>query len=319
MMAQNKLIKPKRLKPGDTIGVISPSGAIKEDKCFEKSIKYFENRGYKIKIASHAQDKRAYLAGADKDRLSDLMEFFLDDSVNAILCSRGGYGAYRLLADINYEIIKSNPKIFLGYSDITALLLNILSKSNLVTFHGPLFLSDFGVDKVNEYTEKSFFDLLEGKTNIPFSYSNPLEYRCIKSGEIEGELIAGNLAVLTGLLGTPYFPDVQGKILLLEDVGEPLYKIDRMLMQLKLAGVFDKISGLLFGEFTSVVDADKPEANGLNPFDIINELIYDLKIPVGFGFPAGHGNNKTTLPLGVKYYFNSADFSLVLNDTYLVV
>jgi len=258
-MIQNKLIKPKKLKKGDTIAVISPSGAVKEDKFFKPSIEYFENNGYKIKIAPHAEDKKAYLAGADKDRLSDLMSFFEDESVNAILCSRGGYGSYRLLANIDYEKININPKIFLGYSDITALLISILNRSNLITFHGPLFLSDFGTSKVDKYTEKNFFDILTGNIELPFKYSNPINYECIKSGQAEGELIAGNLAVFAGLLGTPYFPDVTGKILLLEDVGEPLYKIDRMLMQLKLAGVFDKIAGLLFGEFTCVVKSDSAE------------------------------------------------------------
>jgi len=316
-MIHNKLIKPKKLKQGDTIGIISPSGAVKEDKVFQPAIQYFENRGYKVKTAPHATDKKAYLAGSDRDRLFDLMNFFEDDSISAILCTRGGYGAYRFLADIDYEKIKANPKIFLGYSDITALLCAILSKSNLITFHGPLFLSDFGVNKVNEYTEKNFFDILTGNIELPFKYLNPVHYECIKLGQAEGELIAGNLAVLTGLLGTPYFPDVTGKILLLEDVGEPLYKIDRMLMQLKLAGVFDKIAGLLFGEFTSVVESDSAETNKLSPFNIAYELTLNLNIPVGYGFPVSHGSIKATLPLGVKYYFNSQNFSLVLQGDYL--
>jgi muramoyltetrapeptide carboxypeptidase len=316
-MIHNKLIKPKKLKKGDTIGIISPSGAVKEDKFFQPAIKYFENQGYKVKIAPHAADKKAYLAGSDKNRLSDLMNFFEDDSVNAILCTRGGYGIYRLLSDIDYEKIKANPKIFLGYSDITALLINILSRANLITFHGPLFLSDFGTDKVNKYTEKNFFDILAGNIKLPFVYENPIDYRCIKLGETKGELIAGNLAVLAGLLGTPFFPDVAGKILLLEDVGEPLYKIDRMLMQLKLAGIFDKISGLLFGEFTSVVKSDSPEVNKLDPFDVVCELTSDLKIPVGYGFPVSHGYTKATLPLGVKYNFNSQNCNLVLLEDYL--
>jgi len=316
-MAQNKLIKPEKLQKGDTIGVISPSGAVRENTSLQSAVRYFENKGYKVKIAPHATDRKAYLAGFDKDRLSDLMRFFEDSSIKAVLCSRGGYGAYRLLNSIDYEKIKANTKIFLGYSDITALLGSFLNRSNLVTFHGPLFLSDFGVDSVDEYTEKCFFDILEGNINIPFSYDNPVKYQCITSGEAEGELFAGNLAVLAGLLGTPYFPDLKGKILILEDVGEPLYKIDRMLTQLNLAGVFNEISGLLFGEFTSVTGFDNEEVNKLTPYDVAYEITSDLKIPTGFGFPVSHGKTKATLPLGVNYYFNADTFKLVLNDNFL--
>lgn len=310
---KNKLIKPEKLKKGDTIGIISPSGCVNSEN-LDRAVKYFENKGYKIKIAPHAMDKKNYLAGSDKDRLNDLMTFFQDDSIKAILCSRGGYGAYRLLENIDYNLIKANPKIFAGYSDITALLVNITEKSNLVTFHAPLFLSDFGVESVNEYTEKSFFEILERKVQIPFSYQNPFDYTCINAGETQGELIACNLAVLTGLLGTPYFPDVKNKILLLEDIGEAVYKIDRMLMQLKLAGVFDKISGILFGEFTPPQNTEDKELFKNQVTDTISEIVSGYKIPVGFGFPSGHGETKATLPVGVKYYFNSGVFCLKLSE-----
>jgi muramoyltetrapeptide carboxypeptidase len=315
-MNQNKLIKPEKLKQGDTIGIISPAGSINPDN-LQKAVQYFEIKGYKIKIAPHAMDKKNYLAGSDKDRLCDLMDFFNDQEIKAILCSRGGYGTYRLLKDIDYKIINVNPKIFMGYSDITALLVNITEKSNLITFHAPLFLSDFGMDTIDEYTEKCFFDIIEGKIQVPFSYSNPIEYQCITSGETEGELIAGNLAVLAGLLGTPYFPNIENKILLLEDIGEPLYKIDRMLMQLKLAGIFDKISGLLFGEFTEIDKSEDQEISKTKVKDLIYDIISDYKIPTGFGFPSGHGKTKATIPLGVKYYFNSQKFTLKITEEYL--
>lgn len=310
---KNKLIKPEKLKFGDTIGIVSPSGIVNPEN-MTRAVKYFEDKGYKIKIAPHALDHKGYLAGKDEDRLNDLMSFFVDKEIKAILCSRGGYGAYRLLEDIDYNLIKENPKIFAGYSDITALLVNIKEKSNLITFHAPLFLSDFGAESVNKYTEKSFFEILEGKVQIPFNYQNPFDYTCINAGETEGELIAGNLAVLTGLLGTTYFPALENKILLLEDIGEPVYKIDRMLMQLKLAGVFDKISGLLFGEFTPPQNTEDKELFKNQVKEIIIEILSGCIIPVGFGFPSGHGKTKATLPVGVKYYFNSIDFCLRLSE-----
>ena len=308
---------PKRLNKGDTIGIISPAGAVKDENLWESTIKYFENKGYKVKIASHSGDKNAYLAGKDEDRLSDLINFFEDDEIKAIICSRGGYGTYRLLAGIDWEVIRKNPKIFVGYSDITALLNNFVEKSGLVCFHGPLAISDFGKEEINEYTEENFWKILEGKAEIPYSFENPFNYECIIPGKAHGELMGGNLTILCGLLGTPYFPDLQGKILLLEDIEEPLYKIDRMLMQLKLAGIFEKVSGILFGEFTSIVESNNSEVNKLTPVDIIKELIGGLNIPVGYGFTASHSEQKATLPLGVKYNFDSQNFKLEIIENYL--
>ena len=308
---------PKKLKKGDTIGIISPAGAVKDEKLWASAIKYFENKGYKVKTAPHAGDKKAYLAGKDEDRLSDLINFFKDDEIKAVICSRGGYGTYRLLEKIDWEIIKNNPKIFVGYSDITALLNNFTEKSGLVCFHGPLALSDFGKEEINKYTEENFWEILEGKAEIPYSFENPVNYECIIPGQAQGESAGGNLTVLCGLLGTPYFPDLKGKILLLEDLEEPLYKIDRMLMQLKLAGVFEKVSGILFGEFTSIIESENPDVNKLTPVDIIKELTEDLNIPVGYGFAASHAVQKATLPLGVKYNFDSQNFKLEIVENYL--
>jgi len=321
-------ILPEKLKKGDTIGIISPAGAVKEENLWESTIKYFENKDYKVKIAPHSCDKNAYLAGKDEDRLSDLINFFTDKEIKAILCSRGGYGTFRLLEKIDWEIIRNNPKIFVGYSDITALLNNFVEKSGIVSFHGPLALSDFGVKEKNKYTEENFWNILEGKVKIPYSFENPIKYECIIAGKTQGVLMGGNLVVLCGLLGTPYFPDLTGKILLLEDIGEPLYKIDRMLMQLKLAGVFKKVSGILFGEFTAIAESDTlsfsaSEAsvricqNKLTPANIIKELTDGLNIPVGYGFTASHSTQKATLPLGVKYNFDSADFKLEIIEDYL--
>ncbi|EKE03188.1 MAG: hypothetical protein ACD_20C00234G0010 [uncultured bacterium] len=313
----SNLIKPDKLTPGDTIGIISPAGAVKEARLWLPAIGYLEKKGYKVKVAPHAQDQKAYLAGKDEDRVTDLINFFKDPDIKAIICSRGGYGTFRFLQNIDFEIIKNNPKIFVGYSDITTLLWAFMQRSGLVTFHGPLALSDFGTGKVNSYTESSFFDVLEGKAEIPHIYQNPVNYECLNPGDTDGALFAGNLAIITGLLGTPYFPDLTDKILLLEDIGEPLYKIDRMLMQLKLAGVFDQIAGLLFGEFTQIVKSDNTEINHLSVIDVIKEITNDLDIPIGYGFPASHGDFKATLPLGVDYYFNSDKFNLVLNEKYL--
>lgn len=310
-------IKPKKLKRGDTIGIISPAGAVDNQEQWLLMKNYFINKGYSVKIALHAKDSNGYLAGLDENRANDLMDMFEDKSIDAILCARGGYGTYRILPKIDFEIIKRNPKIFVGYSDITALLNTFTYKSDMVTFHGPLATPDFGSENIFDYTEAYFFDVLEGKLKTPYSYTNILDYHCINAGEAQGQLIGGNLTIFAGMLGTPYFPDVKGKILLLEDVGEPLYKIDRLIMQLKLSGVLDQISGLLFSEFTSMIQSELNNINKTSPIDIIKELTAGLDIPIGYGFPASHRNNKVTLPFGVEYYFNSKDFQLSIMEDYL--
>ncbi len=290
--------KPEKLNPGDTIGIISPAGAIKETEQFHRAVKYFETKGYKVKIASHALDKNDYLAGADADRLNDLIEFFKDPQIKAIICSRGGYGSLRILD----KIPDLPQKIFIGFSDITALLNNF----NFVTFHGPLFVFDFGKNQINAYTEEIFWEIITGRVKIPYSYANPYEYHCITPGQAEGELVGGNLAIICGLMGTPYALDFTDKILLIEDTGEPHYKIDRMLAQLRLAGVFNKIAGLLFAEFTDI-----------KALELIKEYCKDFTIPVGYGFPAGHSEKKATLPLGVRYIFDSKKFKLILKEDYI--
>ncbi|OGI01442.1 MAG: hypothetical protein A2Y25_06295 [Candidatus Melainabacteria bacterium GWF2_37_15] len=292
--------KSKKLYKGDTIGIISPSGAVKEIELFNNAVKYFESKGFKVKTAPHALDKNDYLAGNDTDRLNDLVIFFNDPEIKAIFCSRGGYGAFRILD----KIPTLPPKIFVGYSDITALLYNF----NFVTFHGPLAVSDFGKENINTYTEDIFWKILENNVEIPYSFPNPYEYHCIKPGTTEGILIGGNLSIICGLLGTPYSLNFDNKILLIEDVCEPLYKIDRMLAQLRLAGVFNKLAGVLFAEFTDV-----------NALELITEYSKDLNIPIGYGFPAGHSEQKATLPLGVKYLFDSENFKLALTEDYLTI
>jgi muramoyltetrapeptide carboxypeptidase len=306
-------ILPEKLKKGDIIGIISPAGAVKEKVQLDSAVKYLESNGYKVKIAPHICDKQAYLAGNDNDRLKDLTDFFLDDEIKAILCSRGGYGTFRFLENIDWTLIKNNPKIFVGYSDITALLNNFVEKSNMVCFHGPLAISDFGADNINAYTEENFWKILEGKIQIPYSFDNPINYECITKGQAEGILMGGNLSILCGLLGTPYFPDLTNKILLLEDISEPLYKIDRMLAQLKLAGVFGRVAGILFADFTSIPES-KHDLTALN---IAKDFTKDLNIPVGYGFAASHATPKATLPFGIKYFFDSENFKLEIRENYI--
>ncbi|MFA6989241.1 MAG: LD-carboxypeptidase [Candidatus Gastranaerophilaceae bacterium] len=333
-MNEIKLLKPEKLLKGDTIGIISPAGSVQDVSKFKNVQIYFEEKGYKVLVSKHAKEQEGYLAGSDENRLKDLHAFFKNDKVKAILCSRGGYGTMRLLEKIDYDIIAQNPKIFMGYSDITALHCSIYKKTGLVTFHGPLALSDFG-EEINNFTEKNFFKILTEKIEIPYTFQNPFEYECLKKGSTEAKLTGGNLSVLCALLGTKYFPDLKGKILLLEDIGEPLYKIDRLLTQLELSGVLNIISGLLFGKFTNIgqqccsenlnycaKDKFNKSNQEENPEKQAIELLFqktkNYNIPIGYGFPASHHKIKTILPLEVNYCFNSSKGELKLTENYFL-
>ena len=288
-------LKPKALQKGDTIAIISPSGYVSYAEKFEKAKEYFENKGFNVKIFPNAKNKKSYLAGTDEERLFDLEAAFLDPDVKMIMTSRGGCGAARILDKIDYKIIKNNPKIFCGYSDITAFHSAIYKKTGLVTFHAPFALADFGGENVDKYTEECFWETILNNKKTPVK--NAFEYTCIKEGKITGELTGGNLCVLTSILGSGFEPDFKNKILYIEDVNEPLYKIDRMLSQLRLNGVFKKIKGLLVGKFSCEEEGfDKKVKNLLKEYDI----------PMGYGFSATHETQKATLPLNISY---EVDFS----------
>jgi len=299
-------LKPKALQKGDTIAIISPSGYVSYQEKFEIAQKYFENKGFGVKIFPNAKKQHKYLAGEDFQRLEDLNNAFEDKLIKAIFTSRGGYGALRLLDKIDYEIIKKNPKIFCGYSDITAYHCAIYKKTGLVTFHAPFALPDFGVQEVDNYTEQNFFNIL-GRNNINTPLPNAFEYLPINNGIVQGELIGGNLCTILSLLATGFEPDFRDKILFIEDVNEPLYKIDRMLSQLRLCGVFEKIKGLLIGKFSNQEE---------NYQEKVIELLQEIKIPCGYGFSATHELKKATIPLNIEYEIDFKTGKVVIKEDY---
>ncbi|MEI8377553.1 MAG: LD-carboxypeptidase [bacterium] len=288
-----KKISP--LKKGDTISIISPAGPIKDIKALNKAVSYFESKGYKVKVSPNALAQEDYLAGDDDFRFADLLEAFENPEIKAILCSRGGYGCARLLHRINNDFIYTNQKMFLGHSDITAILNNF----PITTFHAPMAVSDFGCDEVDAITEKSFFEVIEG-IKAPYLYEAKKDFKVINSGEANGKLVGGNLSVLISLMGTEYAPDFGGRILLLEDLNEPLYKIDRMLTQLKLAGVFERISGLVVADFGET--------------EVSMEFLRSFcsQKPAFYGFYASHAKSKYTLPIGVEYILDADKGTLEL-------
>ena len=295
---------PEGLKEGDTIGIVSPASAIFETEPYEIARESFEAMGLKVKFGKNTRNRYGHLAGTDEERAEELNDMFKDDSIKAIIALRGGSGAARILDKLDYDVIKENPKVFIGYSDITALHLAIFEKTRLVTFHGPVAVSSW-----NSFSTDYLKRLLFEKEAI--TYENPTDkgdelvqtknrIRVINEGVVQGQLLGGNLSVLTGIMGSEYFPeDWNGKILYLEDVGEKIYAVDRMMSQLYLAGVLEKISGFVFGKCT---DCD-PGGSGYGSLtleEVIDHYIKPLNIPAYSGAMIGHISDNAMIPNGLE-------------------
>lgn len=307
--SNDRVIIPKKLKKGDTIAIISPASAIFESEPYEIAKETFEAMGLKVKFGKFTRSRHGHLAGTDEERAEELMNMFRDDSISAIIALRGGSGSARILNKLDYKIIKSNPKIFIGYSDITALHLAIFEKTGLVTFHGPVAISTWN-SFTYSYLEKLLF---EGEA---VRYENPSEkepflaqtknrIRTITPGTAKGELLGGNLSVLTGLMGTEYFPgNWKNKILYLEDVGEKIYAVDRMMTQLQLSGVLGQISGFVFGKCNDC----NPGGSGygsLTMEEVIDHYIKPLEIPAFSGAMIGHIDDNAMIPNGINAEINA--------------
>lgn len=299
-----KLQKPESLRNGDTIGIISPASSPDDLSRINKGVNYFERLGYQVEVGKNVGKYEGYLAGTDEERVEDLHDMFSNKNIRAIICVRGGYGSPRLLDKIDYRIIRKNPKIFVGYSDITALQLAFFQKANLVTFAGPMLAVDFH-SEINRYTEENFWRtvtstkkiekviLPEGEALLP-----------LRKGKAEGEIIGGNLSLILSLLGTEYFPKMKDKILFIEDIDEAPYKVDRMLNQLTISGIVEKIGGILLGEFTDCVEKDSGKRT-LTLDEVFNKYLGELPFPVIKNFPHGHRKANYTIPFGIKTKLNA--------------
>jgi len=284
-----RLLKPKPLKTGATLGVVAPSEWLPEAN-LKAGCLALEGLGFRVVVHPQCFLKDHRLAGADKARADALHDVFLDPTVDGIICARGGAGAQRTAAHLDMNIIRKNPKVFCGYSDITLLLHALQQHAGLVTFHGPM-LTTF--QKPNPFSAEHFRAVLGGATPIlPFEKALPL-----RTGEAEGALTGGNLCLLTTLLGTPDDFDTDGKILFIEDVDEHPYTLDRMLWHLHRAGKLKNIKGLIIGEMLNITE-NKPENPwGHSFFDVVRELL-PPETPCVANAPCGHGLDLATLPLG---------------------
>jgi len=300
-----KIIKPKKISKGDVVGIISPASSPSDFSKIESGVKYLEKLGYRVKIGEHVGREHGYLAGSDDERLSDLHSMFKDENVKAIFSVRGGYGSGRLLSKLNYSLIKRNPKVFVGYSDITALQSAILKKTGLVTFAGPMLATDFS-GKVNKYMEENFWRVLTSNKKIGKLHNpNDEKFYTITSGRGEGNIIGGNFAVFNSLLGTSYLPNIKNSILLLEDIGEVPFKIDRMLNQLKLGNIFEQINGIILGRFVNCYDIDK-SGKTIKLNEVLENYLSKLNIPVVYNLSHGHIKENLTIPIGLNCKLNSS-------------
>jgi muramoyltetrapeptide carboxypeptidase len=293
------MIKPKKLVMGDTIGIIAPSRPIIHiKKEIDEGIKILKDRGFKVKLGKNLYKKSYYSAGSAKERASDLNAMFKDKQVKAIMCATGGITSNQLLDLIDYEAIKKNPKIFIGYSDITVLLLAIHKKTGLITFHGPNLHS---LKKLDKKAENFLFNMLTGESQ----YCYPSEMEIIKKGVAKGALVGGNIHLSNSLLGTKYSPTYNKKIWFWEDLGESPASLDQKLNQFKLSGNLKNISGMIIGNLLDCIDKKYKEDNRS-----INEII--LELTKEYNFPIikvpyfGHGiSNFYTFPIGVTSEINT--------------
>ena len=289
--------KPCALQSGMTIALVAPSGAPRNAEVLPRMKNFWENKGYQVIVGESCTSKHGYLAGTDDIRAGDLNRFFADPQVDAIFCIRGGYGAARILPMLDYDIIRRNPKIFVGYSDITALHSSLNRYGQLVTFHGPM--GDLPANE--EHLPVSLHSLelaLTAKEGYELINPPGFEKTTLQSGVAQGEIVGGNLTLIAHSLGTPYAPDFAGKILFLEDISEKTYRVDEMLVNLKHAGAFDQCAGILLGEFTDCETEDP--AFGLSMEDILAEIGFPKNKPILRGIRAGHCNPKLTIPFGVS-------------------
>lgn len=311
--SKQQMIKPKKLQRGDTIGLISPASRLPKKKQYDKIIAQIKKLGYKVKVGKNARDTYGYFAGNDEQRAADLNRMFADDSVDAILPFRGGWGCNRILSLIDYETIRNNPKILVGFSDITSLLNAIYAKTGLITFHGPV-----GKVEWTNYTTKHFRNALGSQD--PYTLKITKDDLCedcnslsvIRSGKAKGRLLGGNLSVLTAMMGSDYTPDWEGNILFLEDVGEDVYRIDRMLTQLKLNGVFDKISGFVFGQCAA---CERASSYSLTLQQVFDDHIKPFGIPAYAGAMIGHISKMVTLPVGMPAEMNAQEGTISLGES----
>lgn len=317
--AGRPLLKAKRLKAGDTVGLVAPATAVFQDVEADIARESLEALGLKVRFGQHMRDRHGYLGGEDKARAEDINKFFADTNISAVLPIRGGWGSARVLPYLDFETIRRNPKVMMGFSDITALHNSIHAKTGLVTFHGPNGGGRWDAWSV-DYVKRVLFNAEAVTLSNPKALSdrNALTQvenrtRTITPGKARGRIMGGNLTVLTAILGSPYVPDYTGAILFLEDVQENLYRIDRMLTSLKLAGILDKVKGVIFGTCSQCGPGNDNYA-ALTMEEILADHIKTLGVPAWQGAMIGHDQPQWTVPFGLEVEIDAAAATVTMTE-----
>lgn len=315
------LLKPKRLQQGNTIGLLAPASHLDGNTRIEIAIETIQSLGFKVKEGRNLNKQYGYFAGTDTERANDINDFFIDPEIDGIMCLAGGWGSSRLLPLLDYTMIQKHPKVLMGFSDITALLNGIYAQSGLVSFHGPLAGTEFTsycVDEFKKVVMLAYQDIALGNPPPFEKREGQVErrnrIRIIGTGTARGPLVGGNLSLVSHLVGTPYLPDLAGKILFLEDINEAVYRIDRTLTQLSLSGALDGIAGIIFGKFTDC-SFGGTRARQFTLDEVLDNFCNSLGVPAISGLMIGHVADQTTLPIGCQVEVNTDKGRLQLLET----
>ncbi|HTR42607.1 MAG TPA: LD-carboxypeptidase [Pseudomonadales bacterium] len=314
----SNLVKPNRLRPGDVVGIVAPGSAPDNPEDFGRYIHAIGKRGFKPRLAPNVRKRLGYLSGDDQARASDLMGMFADPEVKAIICARGGYGSARLLGMLDYQVIKQNPKIFVGFSDITALHCAIQTHSQLVTFHGPT-LNTAITEQGPEFSIQSLLKTVTQQTPpggiCDADARNAVSV--LRGGTATGPLVGGNLSVLGTMLGTPYQPSFKGTIFFFEDVDEEPYRFDALLTQLLNAGLLQQVAGVAVGTNKDCIDPAAATSTEYRQTvaDVLKDRLLPLGVPIVAGLPFGHVPNNATLPMGLEATLDGQNGDLIITES----
>ncbi|WPP48268.1 S66 peptidase family protein [Catalinimonas niigatensis] len=324
--AKAEKIIPRRLQPGDTIGLLTPATYLTEEQ-LRKAILSLEKLGFKVRYSPNMLVRKGYLGGTDEQRAEDINQMFADEEIDGIMCGRGGYGSGRILPYLDYNLIRSNPKPFIGFSDITALLYAFYGQAGLVCYHGPMGTSDYNEVTTNYFKKvlmepanqlvydnqgvKASLDIDTEEGELEVQIAAPPQIVTITPGQAEGELIGGNLSLISMLAGTQYDLDMRGKLVFIEEVGEAPYRVDRMLTQLLLdENKLPAVAGIVLGIFNDCEAED--EDRSLSLAQVLQDRLAGLGIPVIYGLSFGHIKQNMTLPFGINAQLDADEKKLVL-------
>ncbi len=310
-------LKPKKLEKGDRIGIVSPASPTYNKSDIVRGVETLRQWGYNVELSKNLSKKTGFCAGSDIERAQDLNEMFKREDIDAIFVTQGGYGSARILKYLDFDLIKNNPKILIGFSDITSLHLAIYKKTNLVTFHGP-GIARYNPEELSEYTQKYLFKALaeeEAIGEVTLADDKKWIYS-IHGGEAEGILIGGNLTLICSTLGTPYEIDTQDKILFIEEVYTEPWVFDHMMCHLMNAGVLHKAAGIVIGTCEHCVprQLDPGFYCDTSIEDVLGDYLRPLGIPVLYGLPLGHTRDLATLPIGVNTYLNGDEKKFIIKE-----